>query len=96
MPSLSTGATDSRFLRNVGIPCYGISGLFTDPADNRAHGLNERIPVKSLDDGQEFLYRLIRVLAGGSQAQEIFLREYVRHETGHREVGFRRGAIELI
>ena len=66
VPSMSTGATDSRFLRNVGIPCYGISGLFTDPADNRSHGLNERMPVKSLYDGQEFLYRLVREMAGGA------------------------------
>jgi len=60
VPPMSTGATDSRFLQNIGIPCYGISGLFTDPADNRSHGLNERMPVKSLYDGQEFLYRLVR------------------------------------
>jgi acetylornithine deacetylase/succinyl-diaminopimelate desuccinylase-like protein len=65
VPSMSTGATDSRFLRNAGIPCYGISGLFLDPDDNRAHGLNERILVKSLYDGQEFLFRLVKVLAGG-------------------------------
>lgn len=62
---MSTGATDSRFLRNVGIPCNGISGLFTEPSDYRAHGLNERMPVKSLYDGQEFLYRLVKALAGG-------------------------------
>ena len=66
VPSMSTGATDSRFLRNIGISCYGISGLFTDPADNRSHGLNERMPVKSLYDGQEFLFRLVKELAGGS------------------------------
>jgi len=65
IPAMGTGATDSRFLRNIGIHCYGVSGLFTDPADNRSHGLNERMPVKSLYDGQEFLYRLVKVLAGG-------------------------------
>ena len=66
VPAMGTGATDSRFLRNIGIPCYGVSGLFTDPADNRSHGLNERMPVKSLYDGQEFLHRLVKVLAGGA------------------------------
>ena len=65
VPSMSTGATDSRFLRNVGIPMYGVSGLFLDPEDNRSHGLNERMPVKSLYDGHEFLYRLVKELAGG-------------------------------
>jgi acetylornithine deacetylase/succinyl-diaminopimelate desuccinylase-like protein len=50
-------------LRDIGIPAYGTSGLFTDPADNRTHGLNERIPVQSLYDGQEYLYRLVKMLA---------------------------------
>jgi acetylornithine deacetylase/succinyl-diaminopimelate desuccinylase-like protein len=65
VPSMSTGATDSRFMRNAGIPMYGVSGLLLDPDDNRSHGLNERMPVKSLYDGHEFLYRLVRTLAGG-------------------------------
>ena len=65
VPAMSTGATDSRFMRNGGIPMYGVSGLFLDQDDNRSHGLNERMPVKSLYDGHEFLYRLIKELAGG-------------------------------
>ena len=65
IPAMSTGATDSRFMRNAGIPMYGVSGLFIDQDDNRSHGLNERMPVKSLYDGQEFLYRLVKELAGG-------------------------------
>jgi len=65
IPAMSTGATDSRFMRNGGIPMYGLSGLFIDQDDNRSHGLNERMPVKSLYDGHEFLYRLVKELAGG-------------------------------
>jgi acetylornithine deacetylase/succinyl-diaminopimelate desuccinylase-like protein len=65
IPAMSTGATDSRFMRNGGIPMYGLSGLFIDQDDNRSHGLNERMPVKSLYDGHEFLYRLVIELAGG-------------------------------
>jgi len=65
IPAMSTGATDSRFMRNAGIPMYGVSGLFIDQDDNRSHGLNERMPVKSLYDGQEFLYRLVKELAAG-------------------------------
>ncbi len=65
VPAMSTGATDSRFMRNGGIPMYGVSGLFLDQDDNRSHGLNERMPVKSLYDGHEFLYRLVKELAGG-------------------------------
>ena len=65
VPAMSTGATDSRFMRNGSIAMYGVSGLFLDQDDNRSHGLNERMPVKSLYGGHEFLYRLVKELAGG-------------------------------
>jgi len=48
-----------------GIPAYGVSGLFLGPDDARSHGLNERMPVASLWGGQEFLYRVVKGLAGG-------------------------------
>jgi acetylornithine deacetylase/succinyl-diaminopimelate desuccinylase-like protein len=63
IPMMSTGATDGLFLRNAGIPVYGVSGLFADITDNRAHGQNERILIKSYFEGQEFLYRLIKKLS---------------------------------
>ena len=63
IPTMSGGYTDSRWLRNAGIPSYGVSGLFTDPAHNGVHGLNEQIGVKQLYDGKEFLYRLVKTLA---------------------------------
>ena len=63
IPVMSTGATDGRFLRAAGIPTYGVSGLFGDPADARAHGRDERMLVKSYFDGQEFLHRLVHQLA---------------------------------
>ena len=62
IPMMSTGATDGLFLRNAGIPVYGVAGLFADIADNRAHGQNERILIKSYFEGQEFLYRLMKRL----------------------------------
>jgi acetylornithine deacetylase/succinyl-diaminopimelate desuccinylase-like protein len=65
VPVMSTGATDGRFLRAAGIPTYGVSGLFGDPSDSRAHGRDERMLIKSYYDGQEFLYRLVHRLAGG-------------------------------
>jgi acetylornithine deacetylase/succinyl-diaminopimelate desuccinylase-like protein len=64
IPSMSTGATDSRFLRAIGIPAYGHSGLAGDVDDNRAHGKDERVLVKAFDDGVEYLYRLVKTLAG--------------------------------
>jgi acetylornithine deacetylase/succinyl-diaminopimelate desuccinylase-like protein len=61
IPTMSTGATDGLFLRNAGIPVYGVSGLFY--GETFAHGMNERIPVQSFYEGQEFLYRLVKLLA---------------------------------
>ena len=63
IPTMSTGATDGMYLRAKGIPTYGVSGLFGDPNDSRAHGKDERMLVKSLYDGQEFLYRLVKALS---------------------------------
>ena len=63
IPTMSTGATDGLFLRNAGIPVYGVSGLFSEIDDNRAHGQNERILIKSYFEGQEFLYNLMTRLS---------------------------------
>ena len=65
VPNMETGATDGLSLRNVGVPVYGVSGLFVDPtidADIRAHGLDERIGVKQYYDQLEFTYRLLKAL----------------------------------
>jgi acetylornithine deacetylase/succinyl-diaminopimelate desuccinylase-like protein len=58
IPTMATGGTDGRFLNNAGIWTYGVSGIFGGPEPSGAHGLNEHLRVKSLYDGQEFLYRL--------------------------------------
>lgn len=63
IPTMSTGATDGLYLRNAGIPTYGVSGIFGDVDDARAHGQDERIPVESFFEGREFLYRLTKALA---------------------------------
>ena len=64
IPTMSGGYTDSRWLRNAGIPAYGVSGLFSDPGKSGVHGLNEQVGVKELYDSKEFLYRLVKRLAG--------------------------------
>jgi acetylornithine deacetylase/succinyl-diaminopimelate desuccinylase-like protein len=66
VPVMSTGATDSLYLRNAGIPIYGVSGIFNDIDDSRAHGRDERIGVKEFYEGQEFLYRLVKALSSGN------------------------------
>jgi len=63
VPMMSTGATDSRYLRTAGIPAYGTSGMFGDVDDIRAHGRDERMRVQSLYEGQEYLYRLVKALS---------------------------------
>lgn len=62
IPVMSTGATDGAHTRNAGIPTYGVSGLFSDIDDKRAHGKDERINVKAYYEGQEFLYQLTKEL----------------------------------
>ena len=63
IPTMGTGATDSKYLRAVGIPGYGVSGLFGDPNDGRAHGKDERVLIKSYYQSQDFLYRLVKELS---------------------------------
>jgi acetylornithine deacetylase/succinyl-diaminopimelate desuccinylase-like protein len=63
LPTMSTGATDGLYLRNAGIPTYGVSGLFYP--ETYAHGMNERIPAKAFYEGLEFMYRLVRAVTGG-------------------------------
>jgi len=67
VPTMSTGATDSHYLRAVGIPSYGISGIFSSPGETNAHGRDEKLRVKSYYDGLEFLDQLVRRLAGNVQ-----------------------------
>lgn len=61
-PTMSTGASDGKFLRQAGIPVYGVSGIFADIDDVRAHGRDERIGVKEFYDGVDFMYKFIRSL----------------------------------
>ncbi|MCA1642283.1 MAG: M20/M25/M40 family metallo-hydrolase, partial [Acidobacteria bacterium] len=65
VPLMGTGATDSLYFRQIGIPVYGVSGVFSDIEDNRAHGRDERILIKSLYEAQEFLYELTKAFAPG-------------------------------
>jgi acetylornithine deacetylase/succinyl-diaminopimelate desuccinylase-like protein len=62
LPFMSTGATDGLYLRNAGIPTYGVEGMFTEANDVRAHGKDERVGIKAFYDAREFLYRLVKTL----------------------------------
>jgi acetylornithine deacetylase/succinyl-diaminopimelate desuccinylase-like protein len=60
---MSPGATDSLYFRAAGIPSYGLSGMFMNPADDFAHGLNERAPVAAIDGALDQWHTVISVLA---------------------------------
>jgi acetylornithine deacetylase/succinyl-diaminopimelate desuccinylase-like protein len=64
VPFMSTGATDGLYFRQAGIPIYGVSGLFGDMDDVRAHGRDERMGVREFYEGQEFLWWLVNALTG--------------------------------
>ena len=63
MATMSTGATDGRITRTAGIPTYGISCMFFQMNDNRAHGKDERVGVQDFYDGIVFNYNLILALS---------------------------------
>ena len=63
IPIMSPGGTDGTHLRNAGIPTYGTSGVASE--EFRAHGRDERVLVKSFFDANQYLYRLVKLLAGG-------------------------------
>lgn len=63
VPIMSTGATDAVYVGAVGIPVYGAPGIFVDRDMGGIHGLNERIRVKSLYDGRDYLFDLVKAYA---------------------------------
>jgi acetylornithine deacetylase/succinyl-diaminopimelate desuccinylase-like protein len=63
LPLLQAGATDGEFLNAAGIPTYGFMPIFAGPDLGNIHGLNEYVGVRTLLDGRDFLYRLIKIYA---------------------------------
>jgi acetylornithine deacetylase/succinyl-diaminopimelate desuccinylase-like protein len=64
IPEMETGASDSVYTIQAGIPTYGVSGVALDQDDVRAHGKDERVRVNSFYDGVEFYYRYLRAISG--------------------------------
>ena len=60
VPAMSTGATDGLYLEAVGIPTYGVPGIWGDPDGNGVHGLNERMEVSALYTGRDYLTDLVK------------------------------------
>ena len=64
IPIMENGATDGLYLRNLGVPVYGLSGPLYDADDDRAHGRDERLLVRHFYEVREFWYRMVKDLVG--------------------------------
>jgi acetylornithine deacetylase/succinyl-diaminopimelate desuccinylase-like protein len=62
LPVMDPWSSDCIHYRRAGMPTYGVSGVFFDIDDVRAHGKDERILVQSYYEGVEFMYRLMKDL----------------------------------
>jgi acetylornithine deacetylase/succinyl-diaminopimelate desuccinylase-like protein len=65
IPQMSAGATDGLAFRSTGMPVYGVDGAWiVIPDDERAHGRDERIPVKSFYENLDHWHDILKALAG--------------------------------
>jgi acetylornithine deacetylase/succinyl-diaminopimelate desuccinylase-like protein len=64
LPVMDPWTTDGNRFRRAGLPVYGVSGVFIDIHEDRAHGQDERVLVEAFYQGVEFTYRLMKALTG--------------------------------
>jgi acetylornithine deacetylase/succinyl-diaminopimelate desuccinylase-like protein len=63
-PMMAAGASDGSFFRAQGMPVYDMDGSWgISPLDDRAHGLDERTPVRSFYDDVVYWQMIIKSLA---------------------------------
>jgi acetylornithine deacetylase/succinyl-diaminopimelate desuccinylase-like protein len=63
VPKMGSGTTDGAYLRAAGIPSYSLTGIFINPKDSFAHGLNERVPRAAISESLLFWRAMIDQLA---------------------------------
>jgi len=68
VPSQSSGASDGIYFRAAGIPTYGTGSSFIKDSDDFAHGLNERLPVKSFYQHLRHWDLIIKALAAPAKS----------------------------
>ena len=61
---MESGGTDGMHFRRAGIPTWAASGIFMNPDEMYAHGLNERVPIKAFYDALDHWSTIIHTLAG--------------------------------
>jgi acetylornithine deacetylase/succinyl-diaminopimelate desuccinylase-like protein len=60
LPYLSTGFTDSRFFRSIGVDTYGLMPVLLPREEfGRIHGVDERIPLAGIDEMVKIVSALI-------------------------------------
>jgi acetylornithine deacetylase/succinyl-diaminopimelate desuccinylase-like protein len=65
LPFQSAGATDGSYLRNAGIPVYGVGGWWSMVGEkNGVHGLDERVLIDAFHAQVPFWEELLRRVAG--------------------------------
>jgi len=64
LPYMASGGTDGMHFRRAGIPTWAISGLFMNPDEMYAHGLNERVPIEAFYGALDHWSIVLRELAG--------------------------------
>ena len=69
-PIQENGATDGLYFRNAGIPVYGVTGIPMPVGEEREHGKDERIPVKSFREGVVFATALMKAVAGTATSKK--------------------------
>ncbi len=63
-PVMETGASDSIYFAQAGIPSYGYSAIALERDDVRAHGRDERLPLDSYWKSLDFWYAFAKALGG--------------------------------
>lgn len=61
---MESGGTDGMHFRRAGIPTWAVSGVFMDPDEMYAHGLNERVPIDTFYGALDHWSMILRQLAG--------------------------------
>lgn len=67
MPYMASGGTDGMHFRKAGVPTWAVAGIFMNPDENFAHGLNERVPKAAFYGGLDHWSIILKALAGSEQ-----------------------------
>jgi acetylornithine deacetylase/succinyl-diaminopimelate desuccinylase-like protein len=63
LPYITTGATDLRYFRDLGITAYGFFPITLSSNEIlKMHGKNERISVENIQKGLDGTYQIVQFL----------------------------------